>query len=105
MEGARFRVFFSVIAPLLVPLIATIAILSFQYSWNDYLLPAIFTMSDKTQQTLIVGVVALKNSGSGAASWNIMLAGTSIALIPVLIAYSIGNKYFVAGLTAGAVKG
>ena len=80
-------------------------ILAFQASWNEYLLPTIFTISDPKQQTLIVGVVALKNSGSGASSWNLMLTGTTIAMLPVLVAYGIGNKYFVKGLAAGAVKG
>ena len=97
--------FFRIIAPLLKPIIATIGILSFNGSWNEYLMPTIFTMGRAEQRTLIVGVVALKSSGEAAASWNLMLAGTTVALIPVLIAYVIGNKYFVSGLTAGAVKG
>ena len=87
------------------PITATIGILAFQSSWNEYLMPSIFTMAVPAQRTLIVGVVALKNSGDGAASWNLMLAGSTVAIIPVLIAYAIGNKYFVSGMTAGAVKG
>lgn len=106
IDGCGFAgIFFRIIAPLLKPLMATIGILAFQYSWNEYLLPTVFTISNKAQQTLIVGVVALKTSGAGAASWNLMLTGTTIALIPVLFAYAVGNKYFVKGLTAGAVKG
>lgn len=100
-----FKTFFAVVLPLLKPIIATIGILSFQASWNEYLLPTLFTMSRPEQQTLIVGVVALKNSGQAAASWNLMLAGATIALIPVLIAYAFGNRYFVMGITSGAVKG
>ena len=48
--------------------------------------------------------MALKTSGQAAASVNLMLAGVTVAVIPVLIVYAIGNKYFVSGLTAGAVK-
>lgn len=106
IDGCSFiGIFFRIIVPLLKPLLATIGILAFQASWNEYLLPTIFTISDPKQQTLIVGVVALKNSGSGASSWNLMLTGTTIAMLPVLVAYGIGNKYFVKGLAAGAVKG
>ena len=54
---------------------------------------------------LIVGIIALSKSGEAAASYNLVFAGTTLALIPVLVAYSIGNKYFVSGLSAGAVKG
>lgn len=106
IDGCSFaRIFFSIILHLLTPILATIAIMTFNASWNDYLMPLIFTMTKPEQRTLIVGVVSLKTSGEAAASWNLMLAGTTVALIPVLIAYGIGNKYFIEGLAAGAVKG
>lgn len=106
IDGCGFiGTFFKIIMPLLKPIMATIGILAFNGSWNEYLMPTIFTMGNVEQRTLIVGVVALKTSGEAASSWNLMLAGTTIALIPVLIAYMIGNKYFVAGLAGGAVKG
>ncbi len=101
----KFGTFFKVILPLLKPILATVAILTFQASWNDYLMPTIYTQSYPEQRTLIVGIVALKNSGEGAAAMNLMLAGTTIALIPVIAVYIICNKFFVSGLTAGAVKG
>lgn len=107
LDGCGFAgIFFRIIMPLLKPIMATIALLIFQSSWNEYLMPTIFTIGNPDQQTLIVGIVALKNSGGAAASsWNLMLAGSTIALIPVLIAYAIGNKFIIAGLTSGAVKG
>lgn len=101
----RFAIFGKIIFPLLAPIIATLALLYFQSSWNEYLMPMIFTQSQKEQQTLIVGIVMLKNSGENAASMNLMLAGTTLALLPVIVVYIICNKHFVSGLTAGAVKG
>ena len=79
--------------------------LTFQGSWNDYLMPTIFTITRPEQQTLIVGLMALKSTTGAATNWNLMLAGSVIALLPVLVAYSIGNRYFVSGLASGAVKG
>lgn len=106
IDGCSFiRAFFSIILPLLKPIMATIGILSFQSSWNDYLMPTLFTLTRPDQRTLIVGVTALKSSSAAASSWNLMLAGSTIALIPVLAAYAFANKYFVKGLSAGAVKG
>lgn len=98
-------IFIRIIAPLLTPILATIGILSFQASWNEYLMPSIFTMGIPEQTPLIAGIVALKTSGGAASQWNLMFAGTTIAIIPVLIAYCVANKYFVEGITAGAVKG
>lgn len=100
-----FKTFVYIIFPLLKPIIATIGILAFQGSWNEYLMPTLFTLTRPEQRTLIVGVMALKSSGEAASSWNLMLAGTTVALIPVLLAYAVGNKYFVKGIASGAVKG
>ncbi len=97
--------FFRIVMPLLKPIIATITILSFQASWNEYLLPTLFTLTRPDQRTLIVGVAALKSSSKAAVAWNLMLAGSTIALVPVLIVYAFANKYFVKGIAAGAVKG
>lgn len=106
IDGCSFiGIFFRIILPLLKPILATIGILAFNSSWNDYLMPTIFTLTDSSQRTLIVGLMALKSTGESAASWNLMLAGTVISLIPVLVAYAIGNKYFISGIAAGAVKG
>lgn len=106
VDGASFpMIFFRIIAPLLKPILATVAILAFQASWNDYLMPTIFTLNHAEQRTLIVGLMTMKNSGGAAAQWNLMLAGATIALVPVLVAYTFANKYFIAGLSAGAVKG
>lgn len=106
IDGCSFTgIFFKIILPLLKPVLATLAILSFQGSWNNYLMPTIFTMSKPKQQTLIVGIIALKNSGEAAAAWNLMFAATAMALIPVLIVYALFSRYFTEGITAGAVKG
>lgn len=106
IDGCGFiSTFFRIIAPLLKPVLATISILAFNSSWNDYLMPTLFTISTPHQRPLTVGIMALKNSGNAAANWNLMLAGATIALIPILIAYAFANKHFVDGLAAGAVKG
>lgn len=106
MDGCSFfGIFVRIIVPLLKPILATISILAFNSSWNEYLMPTLFTINNKKQRTLIVGIMSLKNSGESASNWNLMLAGATIAMIPIIIVYAIANKYFVEGLTAGAVKG
>lgn len=100
-----FKIYRSIIFPLLKPLIATLAILEFRFAWNDYLMPMVFTLSNPKRMPLVVGIMNLKGSGAAASSWNLMLAGTSIAIIPMVLVYAIFNRYFIQGLTAGAVKG
>ena len=100
-----FGIYRRIIFPLCKPLIGTVAILSFRSSWNDYMLPMVFTMTDPKRMPLVVGIMHLKSSGEAASSWNLMLAGTAISLIPMIIIYITFNRMFISGMTAGAVKG
>lgn len=106
IDGCGFvGIFFKIILPLLKPIIATVVILSFKNTWNDYLMPAIFTLARPEQKTLMVALIDLKSSSEGANSWNLMLAASVIAVLPVIITFIFANKYFVQGLSDGAVKG
>lgn len=100
-----FRTYWRILMPLSVPIIATITLLAFKESWNSYLLPLVFTMSSPRLRTLTVGVLSLRYTRDGAAAWNIMLAGSAISLVPVILIYAATNRFFIRGITAGAVKG
>lgn len=100
-----FSTFWRIILPLIRPILGVVALFTFRNTWNDYITTLIMTMSNKKLTTLTVAVVQLKYSVSAAAEWHIMLAGASIAIIPVLTLYIFTNKQFISGLTAGAVKG
>lgn len=106
IDGSCFTgIFFRIILPLLKPAIATVTILSFNGYWNSYLMPAFFTMTKPEQQTLIVGLMALKISGEGASAWNLMFAGSVLVILPVLVIFIVCNKYIISGQVGGAVKG
>ena len=100
-----FQTFYKIILPLLRPILATVALLSFRGGWNEYIMPLVFTMTEPSKRPLTVGVNMLKNSGVGAAAWNIMFAGAVIAIVPILLIYIVASRYFIDGLTGGAVKG
>ena len=100
-----FQTFYKIILPLLRPILASVALLSFRGGWNEYIMPLVFTMTEPSKRPLTVGVNMLKNSGDGAAAWNIMFAGAVIAIVPILLIYIVASRYFIDGLTGGAVKG
>lgn len=100
-----FQIYWRIILPVLKPVLATIALLSFRSAWNEYILPLVFTMSNAKLRPLTVGVVSLRMAGDGAAAWNIMFAGSAISIVPIIIIYCFSSKYFMSGLTVGAVKG
>lgn len=100
-----YGIFFKIILPLIKPIMAVVALFSFRGAWNDYITTLVMSISLPRLRTLTVAVVQLKYSANAAAEWHIMLAGASIAIIPILIVYAFCHKQFIGGLTAGAVKG
>jgi len=102
MDGAgEFRIFLRIIVPLAQPIIATIAIFSFMWRWNDFLWPFI-VISAKSKMTL---QLALANFvGQFQINWGNLLAMTVVTMIPMIVVFLALQRYFVQGLTAGGVK-
>jgi ABC-type glycerol-3-phosphate transport system permease component len=98
-------IFVHVILPLIRPILGVVALFSFRNAWNDYVTTLIMTIPRPEFMTISVAVVQLKYSVNAAAEWHIMLAGASIAIVPILVVYLFTNRQFIAGLTAGSVKG
>lgn len=103
IDGAKeFFIFRTIIIPLSKPIIATIAIFSFMWRWNDYLWPLI-VITDNDKQTL---QQALANFvGQLQINWSNLLAMTTISIIPVIVVFLMFQRYFMSGITTGAVKG
>lgn len=101
-----FSTWYRIILPLSKPILATVALMSFRASWNNYLLPSLMLAKDPKATTLVVAVVKLQSTGgAGASQYNLMMAGTMLAVMPMIILFLCMNKMFVAGITQGAVKG
>lgn len=100
-----FQVYYKIIIPMIRPILAVVTLFSFRGAWNAYITPLVFSIGNSSLRTLTVGIVQLRYSANAAAEWHIMLAGASIALIPILIIYAFTHKQFIGGLSAGAVKG
>jgi raffinose/stachyose/melibiose transport system permease protein len=95
------RIFFEVIAPLLRPAIATVAVFTIVPIWNDLWFPLILTSSESTH-TITLGVQQFL--GQYITDWNSVLAALSLAILPVVAIYVIFSRQLISGLTAGAVK-
>lgn len=98
-------IFTHVTVPLMRPILGVVALFSFRNAWNDYVTTLVMTIPHPDFMTLSVAVAQLKYSVNAAAEWHIMLAGASIAILPILVVYLFTNKQFIAGLTAGSLKG
>lgn len=96
------QLFFSIIIPLIKPVLVTVMVLTFLNTWNEYILPLYFLgSSDKWPMTLAV----YNFFGMYFRDWNLVCADIVLTSLPVVIVYLLGQKYIVSGMTAGAVKG
>ncbi|HIV93413.1 MAG TPA: carbohydrate ABC transporter permease [Candidatus Eisenbergiella stercoravium] len=104
VEGlGEFGIFRRLVLPLAKPAVATVVILNFVWRWNDYEAPLIFLTDDKLY-TLTVGLTNFIDD-AGFSQDNLIMAASTIALIPIIIVFIVGQRYFIEGLTSGSVKG
>ena len=102
IDGAGFfQTYVKVMFPLAKPIMVTVVIMQFIWTWNSFLLPLIVTLNNPKIRTLAVGLYALR--GENVVDWTGIAAGASIAIVPVVIIFIALQKYFVDGI-AGAVK-
>jgi glucose/mannose transport system permease protein len=103
IDGAGFwRIFRKIILPLSPPILIVTVIWQFTGIWNEFLYGVVLT-TGKTQP-VTAAVVAFSQSGQTVREFDIMSAGVLIAALPPLLVYLLGGKYFVRGLTQGAIK-
>ncbi len=103
MDGAsEWRILRSIVFPLAAPGMATLAIFTFIGAWNDFLWPLIVTNSDG-MRTLPVGLALLARRNT--VVWGQTMAGTVVAVAPMVVIFLVLQRRFIEGLTAGSVKG
>ena len=104
LDGANFwQIFRRIVLPLSTPILVVTLIWQFTNIWNDFLYGVVFSGADS--KPITVGLNNLSNTSSSVKEYNVDMAAAIIAALPTLLVYIVAGKYFVRGLTAGAVKG
>ncbi|MDZ5711231.1 carbohydrate ABC transporter permease [Jeotgalibacillus haloalkalitolerans] len=103
MDGAnKWQIFMKVVIPSARPLIATLAIFTFMAIYNDFLWPLVTTNTPE-MRTVTTGI-AIMQQGSFVSSYGKLMALTTLATIPILIVFLIGQKWFIRGITQSGIK-
>lgn len=103
IDGANeFKIFFRIMLPLTRPALAVLATLQFTWIWNDFLWPFILTQRADSR-TIMVGILNL--TGQYSVDWGGQAAASLIGSLPTLLIFIFFQRYFIRGLTLGAVKG
>jgi glucose/mannose transport system permease protein len=104
IDGAGFfTIFTKILLPVSLPIFMVCLIWQFTQIWNDFLFGIVFSGVDSMPIT--VALNNLVNTSTGVKEYNVDMAGAIIAALPTLLVYIVAGRYFVRGLTAGAVKG
>ncbi|WP_434677860.1 carbohydrate ABC transporter permease [Pseudomonas sp. R1-18] len=104
LDGAGFfTIFWRIILPMSTPIVMVCLIWQFTQIWNDFLFGVVFSSGES--QPVTVALNNLVNTSTGGKEYNVDMAAAMIAGLPTLLVYVLAGKYFLRGLTAGAVKG
>ena len=105
MDGASFwRIYLQIIMPLSRPVVATLGIFTFLGSWNDFLWPLIM-ISSVENKTLPLGLTMFQAQVPIKTPWQLVMAAATFSVIPVLIVFVLGQKYYVRGIATTGLKG
>ena len=103
IDGAHeFRIYWNVILPVITPALAALAIMTFMGKWNDFFWPLVI-LKEESMWTLPVALASLQ--GLYGQEEGVRLLGATIGIMPIMIVFLLSARQFMAGLTAGAVKG
>ncbi len=106
MDGARpLQVLWRVIVPIAKPAIMSMGLYIFITEWNSYIWPLV-AVSERDLYTLQLGLARLYriNPGEGAIDWPLVMAASTISMLPVIVGFVLVEKHLVRGMTMGAVK-
>lgn len=102
IDGASYGLmFFKIIIPLIKPALASLGIFSFMWNWNSFYTPLIFLNS---QEKFTVPLLLNMFKGKYTVDWSLIMAASTIAVIPVLLVYMFAQKYIIEGITITGIK-
>jgi ABC-type glycerol-3-phosphate transport system permease component len=103
LDGAsHFRILWAIVVPLSLPALVTLVVVNTLWVWNDLLIALVFLPSDELK-TLMIGVTVFRSRYN--LDVPVTMAGLLLAALPMFVVYLFGQRFFIRGLTAGAVKG
>lgn len=103
IDGAnRVQIFLRILVPLCAPIMITVGIFSFMAYWNDFQGPLIYLQNDK-KFTLALGILTLR--GAYSSKWNYIMAASLVMVIPAIVLFAVGQRYFLQGIVLTGIKG
>jgi len=104
IDGAsELRIWWQIVTPLSRPALVAVTIFAFNGAWGDYLKPLIY-LSSESKYTLQLGLTTFQQAAGGLPRWDWMMAASLVVMLPVVIVFFLGQKYFIEGITMTGIK-
>ena len=107
MDGAGpFKIFGRIFLPLAKPALVTLAVLTFMWRWEELIRPVIY-LGSREKMTLTVGLTGYfaEFGGGEIFRWDLLMAGSVVSIIPILVLFMVGQRFFIQGITMTGIKG
>ncbi len=98
-----FRIYWEILLPLCKPVVATVGILNFIWAWSDFLGPLIY-LNSLEKFTLALALSTLQRNAEMATRWELLMAGSVVSIVPMLVIFFLGQRYFVRGITMTGIN-
>jgi ABC-type glycerol-3-phosphate transport system permease component len=104
MDGcSTLRIYWDIMMPLSKPVIATVAIFNFIWAWSDFFTPLIY-LNSMEKFTLSLALSTLRAGAEWSTRWELVMAGSVLSIVPMILVFFVGQKYFVQGIALSGIK-
>ena len=102
---SEFGIYWRIMLPLAKPALATVAVFTFIWSWNDYMTPLLYLSKDPTKWTVALGLAMFRTSMWQRTRWDLLMAASTMMIIPMIVIFFLAQRYFIQGIMVGGLKG
>jgi sn-glycerol 3-phosphate transport system permease protein len=104
IDGAGpMRFFWDILVPLSLPALATLAVIQFMWTWNDFLWPLVTILTNQNAFTLQLGLATFQ--GAHQTTWHLLAAANIMSMLPILALFLVAQRFFVRGIATQGLKG
>jgi multiple sugar transport system permease protein len=104
IDGAsRLSILLRIVVPLSLPALATLAVIQFMWTWNDFLWPLVTILTNQDAFTLQLGLATFQ--GAHQTTWHLLAAANIMSMLPMLVLFLLAQRYFVRGIATQGLKG
>jgi len=102
---SEFGIYWRIMLPLAKPALATVAVFTFIWSWNDYMTPLLYLSKDPTKWTVALGLAMFRTFMWQRTRWDLLMAASTMMIIPMIVIFFLAQRYFIQGIMVGGLKG